>query len=189
MAFDSSRLPALSVAASSSPVACGPTRDTHAVKKLLGLLVALLCFFLAVSVDAKDVRVKGYTRRDGTYVAPHTRTSPNRTKNDNYSTRGNVNPYTGKAGTKPRERELPKATSTDPASGKSIEPAPVRQEEPKVVGWPSLKSGMPQSELLRQLGPAKEVEGKGEFEIWSYPAGAVFVKEGKVVAWKEERSR
>lgn len=28
-------------------------------------------------------------------------TNPNGTRNDNYSTRGNVNPWTGKAGTKP----------------------------------------------------------------------------------------
>jgi uncharacterized membrane protein len=42
----------------------------------------------------------GYTRRDGTYVAPYRATNPNGTKADNYSTRGNVNPYTGKPGTK-----------------------------------------------------------------------------------------
>jgi len=44
--------------------------------------------------------VKGYTRRDGTYVAPHYRSNPNGTKQDNYSTYGNANPYTGKKGTK-----------------------------------------------------------------------------------------
>lgn len=45
-----------------------------------------------------QVRVKGYTRKDGTYVAPHYRSSPNSSKYDNYSTKGNYNPYTGKAG-------------------------------------------------------------------------------------------
>jgi len=44
--------------------------------------------------------VRGYTKKDGTYVAPHYRSSPNSTRNDNYSTKGNVNPYTGKEGTK-----------------------------------------------------------------------------------------
>jgi hypothetical protein len=44
--------------------------------------------------------VRGYTRRDGTYVAPHQQTNPNSTKRDNWSTKGNVNPYTGKEGTK-----------------------------------------------------------------------------------------
>jgi len=47
-----------------------------------------------------QVHVRGYTKKDGTYVAPHTRSSPNGTKADNYSTKGNVNPYTGKQGTK-----------------------------------------------------------------------------------------
>jgi len=43
----------------------------------------------------------GYVRRDtGTYVAPHRATNPNRTRLDNYSTRPNYNPHTGKTGTK-----------------------------------------------------------------------------------------
>jgi len=46
-----------------------------------------------------DTHVRGYTRRDGTYVQPHKRTAPNSSRRDNYSTRGNVNPYTGKPGT------------------------------------------------------------------------------------------
>lgn len=40
----------------------------------------------------------GYVRRDGGYVAPHQRTNPNNTRSDNYSTQGNVNPYTGQSG-------------------------------------------------------------------------------------------
>lgn len=43
--------------------------------------------------------VKGYTRKDGTYVRPHQRTNPNKSKQDNWSTKGNSNPYSGKAGT------------------------------------------------------------------------------------------
>lgn len=43
--------------------------------------------------------VRGYTRKDGTYVAPHQQTNPNSSKYDNWSTKGNVNPYTGKKGT------------------------------------------------------------------------------------------
>ena len=44
--------------------------------------------------------VQPYTRRDGTHVRGHFQTDPNRTKCDNYSTRGNVNPWTGQPGTK-----------------------------------------------------------------------------------------
>lgn len=43
--------------------------------------------------------VHGYTRRNGTYVAGHHQTNPNGTKRDNWSSKGNVNPYTGKPGT------------------------------------------------------------------------------------------
>jgi len=45
-------------------------------------------------------RISGYTKRNGTYVAPAHATNPNKTKRDNYSSKGNVNPHTGKAGTK-----------------------------------------------------------------------------------------
>lgn len=45
-------------------------------------------------------RVRGYTRRDGTYVAPHHATNPNGTRADNWSTRGNINPFTGRLGTR-----------------------------------------------------------------------------------------
>ena len=47
-----------------------------------------------------DTYVQGYTKQDGTYVQPHYRTNANNTKLDNYSTQGNVNPYTGQEGTK-----------------------------------------------------------------------------------------
>lgn len=43
--------------------------------------------------------VKGHIRKkSGKYVQPYYKTSPNKTKMDNYSTKGNVNPYTGKKG-------------------------------------------------------------------------------------------
>jgi len=44
--------------------------------------------------------VRGYVKSNGTYVEPHYRSSPNNTKSDNWSTYGNVNPYTGEIGTK-----------------------------------------------------------------------------------------
>ena len=59
----------------------------------IGLSVALM------ASTAMAGKVRGYVKKDGTYVAPHVRTSPNSTKSDNYSTKGNTNPYTGKAGT------------------------------------------------------------------------------------------
>lgn len=43
--------------------------------------------------------VKPHVRKDGTYVEGHVRSAPNNSNLDNYGTRGNVNPYTGQAGT------------------------------------------------------------------------------------------
>ena len=45
------------------------------------------------------VRVKGYYRKDGTYVRPHYRSNPDGNPYNNYSFPGNVNPYTGKVAT------------------------------------------------------------------------------------------
>ena len=50
-----------------------------------------------------DHAISGYTRSNGTYVRPSHATNPDTTRNNNYSTKGNVNPYTGKYGTKPRD--------------------------------------------------------------------------------------
>lgn len=44
--------------------------------------------------------VRPYTRSDGTYVGGHYQTNPNGTQYDNYGTRGNYNPYTGRYGTR-----------------------------------------------------------------------------------------
>ena len=44
--------------------------------------------------------VRGHIKKDGTYVAPHRATNPNKTQRDNYGTKGNTNPYNGKQGTK-----------------------------------------------------------------------------------------
>jgi len=68
-----------------------------AIRKGRGYLVLLCAAFFALSASAQ-VRVKGYVRKDGTYVAPHYRSSPNSSRSDNYSARGNYNPYTGKRG-------------------------------------------------------------------------------------------
>ncbi|HKC02818.1 MAG TPA: hypothetical protein VKC17_05890 [Sphingomicrobium sp.] len=64
------------------------------------LMLALVASALIVPSVSAQVRVKGYVNKNGTYVAPYYRSSPNNTTFDNYSTRGNVNPYTGKVGTK-----------------------------------------------------------------------------------------
>jgi len=44
--------------------------------------------------------VKGYTTKRGTYVAPHRQSTADSTQRNNWSTKGNANPSTGRAGTK-----------------------------------------------------------------------------------------
>ncbi len=49
---------------------------------------------------APPVHVKSSVTKTGEYRTAHERTAPNTTQRDNYSAKGNVNPYTGKEGTK-----------------------------------------------------------------------------------------
>lgn len=44
--------------------------------------------------------VDGYMRNDGGYVMPHQRSAPDSSINNNWSTKGNSNPYTGARGTR-----------------------------------------------------------------------------------------
>jgi hypothetical protein len=52
----------------------------------------------------KSVDVKGYYNKNGKWVEPYKRTAPNKTIKDNWDTRPNVNPNTGKPGTKDPNR-------------------------------------------------------------------------------------
>lgn len=67
------------------------------MKKFLLLLVLSLVSTFAFG---RDVAVRGHVTKKGKYVAPSHRTSPDHTQRNNYSAKGNVNPHTGKKGTK-----------------------------------------------------------------------------------------
>ncbi len=72
------------------------------MKKLFLALTLLfgVMLSLSASAEARTTRVRGYYKPStGRYVAPHYKTTPNRSKFDNFSTKGNYNPYTGKKGT------------------------------------------------------------------------------------------
>jgi len=61
----------------------------------------LISALISISANAfANEYVSGYTTHNGTYVAPHYRSSPDGTAADNYSSKGNTNPYTGQAGTR-----------------------------------------------------------------------------------------
>lgn len=55
---------------------------------------------LGSSSNPNSHYVSPYTTQQGTEVQGHYQTNPNQTQRDNYGTRGNVNPYTGAAGTR-----------------------------------------------------------------------------------------
>ena len=74
--------------------------------KTLGTLLGMSIFvvativLVATAVANADVHVRGYYRNNGTYVQPHYRSDPDGSRSNNWSTYPNVNPYTGKVGTK-----------------------------------------------------------------------------------------
>lgn len=62
--------------------------------------ILLITFILATSIVNAQESVKGYVKKNGTYVQPHKRSDKNSTQKDNWSSKPNHNPYTGKKGTK-----------------------------------------------------------------------------------------
>lgn len=80
------------------------------------IIIGVLCAVVASTSFAASV--KGYVRKDGTYVAPHYRSNPNSSKLDNYSSQGSVNPYTGRQGT------------VNPYSQPQYQPAPIYTPAP-----------------------------------------------------------
>ena len=55
------------------------------------------------TVNYNTTSVTGYSRNNGTYVQSHVRTMPNSTNWDNFSTKGNSNPFTGSTGYRARD--------------------------------------------------------------------------------------
>lgn len=84
----------------------------------------LILAALVATPALADQYVNGYIRNNGTYVAPHFRTDANDSRMDNYSTRGNTNPYTGERGYKPYEApaqvETPARSFTSPSTEPKI---------------------------------------------------------------------
>ncbi len=68
-------------------------------KIIIAIVLFLGLISFSVPAEARTVSVKGYYKPStGSYVYPSYRTSPNKSLFDNYSTKGNYNPYTGKMG-------------------------------------------------------------------------------------------
>lgn len=63
----------------------------------LTVIIMLILLFCNTAV-ARTIRVKPYSTKNGTYVQGHYKTSSDNTKLNNWSSKGNINPYTGKRG-------------------------------------------------------------------------------------------
>ena len=68
------------------------------IKKISILALLFISVLGFVSQSFADVRVNGHLRSNGSYVQPHYRSIPDGNFYNNWSTRGNVNPYTGSKG-------------------------------------------------------------------------------------------
>jgi hypothetical protein len=67
--------------------------------KKIFVLALLLAMSLPV-VSFAYTRVGGYMKKSGTYVMPHYRTNSDSLRINNWTTKGNSNPFTGKKGYK-----------------------------------------------------------------------------------------
>ena len=76
------------------------------MKNLASTIVCSLVLLSSTFAVANEW-VNGYYRSDGIYVQGHYRSSPDSSRYDNYSSKGNVNPYTGKKGTQRHEFSNP----------------------------------------------------------------------------------
>ena len=66
---------------------------------MLKKIFLFLCVLFVCNSVIAATYVKPYVTKNGKVVSGHYRSKANKTKRDNYSTKGNVNPYTKKKGT------------------------------------------------------------------------------------------
>lgn len=89
--------------------------------------IACIALLFSTTAFADDTAVRGHVRKDGTYVAPHYRTTPDSTRLNNYGSQGNYNPHTGNQGTvNPYTPPMPTYTPP-PVYQPQFQPAPAYQ--------------------------------------------------------------
>lgn len=88
------------------------------MRHLVSILIGFLIFLIGYGqVNPNYHYVNGYYRSNGTYVKGHYRTNPNSTNRDNYSTKPNVNPWTGKKGyIEPDNNKVPYNSYSTPST-------------------------------------------------------------------------
>lgn len=127
--------------------------------------VAFLVFLLLLPLASAQVFVRGYFRRDGTYVRPHYRSNPDGNFWNNWSTIGNINPYTGEVGTR---RTPPSRTS---ASSAGALRGYYGGAAPSVAGSLSTwtpPAGFEELPLFEEALAGEEVERSTAYCAWLY---------------------
>lgn len=98
------------------------------------LAITVIVFLVTNQIQA-DISVNGYIRKNGTYVEPHYRSNPNNSVVDNWSYSGNINPHTGRIGTK--TYSTPTYNHYQPAKKLVISPIaqyqPIEQPSSKII--------------------------------------------------------
>lgn len=54
------------------------------MKKIISVIIIIVFILAPVFLFARDIYIKGYYRKDGIYVRPHIRSSPDKYKWNNY---------------------------------------------------------------------------------------------------------
>lgn len=109
------------------------------MKKLFFLIVFF--FTTALTFAQSEVWVNGYTRSNGTYVQGYYRTAPDYTINNNWSTVGNVNPHTGRAGTVSRSSSYSSTYYSAPAYTQSYYSTPTTYTTPSYTTTNTVYTG------------------------------------------------
>lgn len=131
----------------------------------------LLLIITISTICNAQVHVKGYYRKDGTYVRPHVRSKPDGNPYNNWSYPGNVNPYTGKMATGNPETYLKKYRENGNHSYRSIIP---KKHISNTQGWVSAdvlnvrSSPSINSSIVGKLNYSNVVEVYGLYGNWAF---------------------
>ncbi len=89
-----------------------------------GIYIIIVMLSITPRLLYGQVHVHGYIKKDGTHVQPHYRSNLDGNPNNNWSTKGNINPYTGESGT--RNPKTPSTSTSSYTGGISqpISPSP-----------------------------------------------------------------
>lgn len=75
------------------------SKKVKTLSSIINFLSTLfVSFIISSNVYCQSIYVKGYTKKNGVYVGPHHRSVPDGNKLNNWTAKGNINPYTGKKG-------------------------------------------------------------------------------------------